>query len=147
MFIKLLTLLLIFFSLLLNFTSRTSGQECPYPCYHSAPDIIISNHIPPCMPTHPYQHPHLCHSHPLVSNNFPPPVGGGYNNFPYNSPPNGYVNGVVPPPPDPILPWWPYRYKNRPDQFSSSVSIQESTTMMMITVFPLLSLFFTLLFH
>ncbi|MCD7468119.1 hypothetical protein HAX54_005930 [Datura stramonium] len=142
MFTKFLSVLLLFiFSLFLNFMARsTSGQECPYPCY---PPPTGPGNNPPVAVTPP--------SPPQESyyNNYPPPSGGGYNNLPYyNPPPNGFVNGLVPPPPDPILPWWPYRYRNRPDQFSSSLSIQESTTAMMITIIvPLLSMFFTLLFH
>ncbi|WMV22871.1 hypothetical protein MTR67_016256 [Solanum verrucosum] len=150
MFTKHLPLLLLFLSLFLNFMASTFGQVCPYPCY-PPPTGPVNN--PPVAITPPYP--------PQGSNynNYPPPTsgggggggGGGYNNFPNYPPPNnGYVNGLVPPPPDPILPWWPYHYRNRPDQFSSSNSIQESRNMIfiMITIIvPMFSLYFPLLFH
>ncbi|XP_009778696.1 uncharacterized protein [Nicotiana sylvestris] len=140
---KLLSLLL-FFPLVLNFTARTSGQECPYPCY--PPPTGTGNNSPVAL-TPPYSQGYNYFPPPSIYNNNP---AAGGSNFPYyNSPPN-FVNGVVPPPPDPILPWWPYRYKNRPnygDQYSSSVSIQESRTLIMISIVPLLSLFVTLFLH
>ncbi|KAM3281534.1 cytokinesis protein sepA-like [Capsicum chacoense] len=181
MFTKHLPLLLPLFSLFLNFTSTTSGQECPYPCYPpptgpvNNPPVYITPPPPPQGSSYNNYPPSSSggggyknfpppssggvdgyNNYPPPSSgggggykNFPPPSHGGYNNVPYTSPPkNGYVNGLVPPPPNPILPWWPYRVGNRGDQFSSSISIQESTTMTIIsTIVPILSLFFTLPFH
>ncbi|XP_010319560.1 uncharacterized protein [Solanum lycopersicum] len=137
MFTKYLSLLLLFLLLFLDFIASTYGQVCPYPCY--PPPTGHVNNLPAAI-TPPYP--------PQGSNynNYPPPTsggGGGYSNLPNYPPPNnGYVNGLVPPPPDPILPWWPYRYRNPQNQYSSSNSIQESRNMMITIMVPIFSFVF-----
>ncbi|CAA2985219.1 Hypothetical predicted protein [Olea europaea subsp. europaea] len=81
---------------------------------------------------------------------YPPPTGPkttpevGY--FPYN-PPSPYLgNGDAPPPPEPILPWFPFYYRKSPHEDQSpSTALRGSRTM--IAVFLLLVLVFTFAFH
>lgn len=154
--INILSTLLLYFSLVLLLSSpaRITAQECPYPCY-PAPTGPAGNNPPPAATTPPTSQGYVPNN-PSTNYN-PPPAGYNNNNPPNdydnNSPPD-FVNGEVPPPPEPILPWFPFYYRKPPhsdnDQSSSSLSIQQSRTswknmMIITTIFPLI--FMTLLFH
>ncbi|CAI9785440.1 unnamed protein product [Fraxinus pennsylvanica] len=129
--------LLLFLSAILDFPATTTSQECPYPCY---PPPTGPGNNPPVATTPP--------SPPVVTTapptSFSPPAfttpPAGY--FPYNPPSPDSFNGVTPPPPEPILPWFPYVYRRPPhqDQSSSTALIQGSRTM--IIILPLLVLVF-----
>ncbi|KAK1324686.1 hypothetical protein QJS10_CPA01g01372 [Acorus calamus] len=72
---------------------KTVGQPyvCPYPCLPTPP-------LPPSTPSLPTGIPGNYYAPP------PPPQGF------INTPP--FVNVPAPPPPDPILPYFPFYYKN-----------------------------------
>ncbi|XP_019257903.1 PREDICTED: proline-rich receptor-like protein kinase PERK8 [Nicotiana attenuata] len=148
---KLLFTLLYFLLLILNFPARITAQECPYPCY-PPPTGPAGNNPPPATTTPPSPQGYVPNN---PSTNYNPPPAG-YNNPPndYDNSPPDFVNGEVPPPPEPIVPWFPFYYRKPPhsdnDQSSSSISIQESriswkNMMIITTIFPLI--FMTLLFQ
>lgn len=120
------TLLLL--SALLTFSGswlRTrSDDPCPYPCN---PPPTGAGGIP-ATPTPPTQ---TGSSYPPPTYySFPPPQAG-YN--PYNQPPTG--GGLyVPPPPDPILPYFPFYYKEPLHGSSAASTVRASTAVtVMIT--------------
>ncbi|XP_044494321.1 leucine-rich repeat extensin-like protein 1 [Mangifera indica] len=107
----------IFLFILLCFLPLTMQEEpCPYPCY---PPPTGSGSATPTTPS----------TLPPPATSYSPPQGYNYptpsGNLPnYPSPPfgNNYGN---PPPPDPILPYFPFYYKNPPhktDEGSSAAS-------------------------
>ncbi|KAL2558927.1 proline-rich receptor-like protein kinase PERK1 [Forsythia ovata] len=116
---KLLCILL-FLSTILKYLAPTSSQECPYPC--NTPLTGARNSL--SVATTP--------SSPV---SISPPAGAGY--LPHSRPPPYFVNGLVPPPPEPIVPWFPFFYREAPQQnHSSSTALQGSR--IMIIIFPLL---------
>ncbi|KAL2518918.1 putative Hydroxyproline-rich glycoprotein family protein [Abeliophyllum distichum] len=132
--------LLLFLSTILDFPATTKSQECPYPCY---PPPTGTGNNPPVATTPPS--PPTSTTTPPAS--FSPPAFitplAGY--FPFTPPSPYSFNGVVPPPPEPILPWFPYYFRRPPHQDqSSSTALQGSRNM--IIIFPLLVLVFSSVF-
>ncbi|XP_076932995.1 uncharacterized protein LOC143598736 [Bidens hawaiensis] len=127
----------LFLYITLNSSVIIVGQECPYPCY--PPPIGVGTgtstgtggggggNNPP-------------------KTTFPPPSQTGYNPtpiFPYNPPNNPNYYGSGQPPPDPVVPWFPYYYKKPPhstDQTSSTCGRLQSTIMIFLINFLVFSL-------
>ncbi|KAG5236818.1 hypothetical protein OIU78_004797 [Salix suchowensis] len=128
---------LFFTSILVNLPSLTmsDGGECPYPCYPPPTGTGTPTFTAP--PSPPSQSAGI-YSPPL----YPSPTG----DLPYYSPPAFGNNFNGPPPPDPILPYFPFYYRKPPHQgdVSSASSLPRSTTLMMATA--LLLLLFCILF-
>ncbi|XP_057765897.1 leucine-rich repeat extensin-like protein 3 [Salvia miltiorrhiza] len=122
---------LLFLSTILDFLPTATPQECPYPCY---PPPIGPGNGPPATTTPPASTtPPAALSPPANSFTTPP---AGYIPF---TPPSPYFSGAVPPPPEPILPWFPFYYRKPPhqDQSSSSPPATGSTNLVLF-IFPLL---------
>ncbi|KAK4430297.1 hypothetical protein Salat_1330400 [Sesamum alatum] len=117
---------LLFLSTILETTPQ---QECPYPCY------------PP--PTGPGNNPPLPTTPPVST--LPPPLSTSppAGVFPF-TPPSPYFLGAAPPPPEPIVPWFPFYYRKPPhqDHESSSSALELGSRSIFWTVFPLLLLLF-----
>ncbi|CAK7326727.1 unnamed protein product [Dovyalis caffra] len=99
----------------------TSDGDCPYPCYPppggAGTPTVTTAPPPPSQSAGSYS--------PPV---YPTPTG----NLPYNSPPPFGNNFNGPPPPDAILPYFPYYYR-RPlhqNDVSSATSLPRSTLTM-----------------
>ncbi|KAK3027662.1 hypothetical protein RJ639_041899 [Escallonia herrerae] len=92
----------LFISLIFSSPATTTAQECPYPCY---PPPTGTGNSPPATITPPSQ----TGSYPPPPGFYPPPTGY----LPNNPSPPYFPNGA-PPPPDPIVPWFPYYYKKPP---------------------------------
>lgn len=104
-----LTSLTVSIILITTLAPSSSQTQCPYPCYPSPP--AGPGNYPPAATLSP----------PLLTGGsyYPPPTGVLPN---YPSPPY-HINGVTPPAPDSLVPWFPYYYKKPPhgtDQSSSS---------------------------
>lgn len=125
--------ILFFYSILVNFLVLTmQDQPCPYPCYPpptgpGSGTPTTGNPSPPATTLTP---PSSSGSGSVSS--YPPPTGyysPPSENLPnYPAPPNGN-NLYGPPPPDPILPYFPYYYRKPPhqtDNQSSATSIGKS---------------------
>lgn len=93
----------------LNFPAAIRPDNaCPYPCYPppTGPGYTPTTPAATTPPPPPYQ-----------VESYPPPAG--YNpttptgNFPYYTPPPPFGSNFLgaPPPPDPILPYFPYYYR------------------------------------
>ncbi|XAR63631.1 hypothetical protein NMG60_11023646 [Bertholletia excelsa] len=108
---------LLFLFIFLNFPAVPTSQECPYPCYP-----------PPTGPGSGTGSSSQTGSYPPPALYSPP---GGY--LP-NSPPN---YGIVPPPPDAIVPWFPFYYRKPPNQLdkSSAFAVGGSTVVTAVTHF------------
>ncbi|KVH96247.1 leucine-rich repeat extensin-like protein 5 [Cynara cardunculus var. scolymus] len=99
--------------------------QCPYPCYPPP----IGNMPPPATTLPP----------PSQTKNYPPPAA-------VYTPPSGTVYpytpqtptfyGGAPPAPDPIVPWFPYYYKDPPrnPHKSSSVDLRGGSTVVIFLV-------------
>ncbi|KAG8382780.1 hypothetical protein BUALT_Bualt05G0112900 [Buddleja alternifolia] len=126
---------LVFLSTIFDYpTTTTSQQECPYPCY---PPPTGPGNNPPVITTPPVSTtPPASFSPPVFST--PPAIG----NFPFN-PPSPYFSGVTPPPPEPILPWFPYYFRKPPhqDPSNSIASRGSSATAIIIIIFSFLFVF------
>ncbi|KAF8054065.1 hypothetical protein N665_1352s0003 [Sinapis alba] len=134
----LLTLLLVFS--LVNFPFITlSETPCAYPCY--PPPLGGGGSTQPAgyypQPTGYYP--------PSTGYYYPPPTGNVPN---YPSPPydgGDYGGGYygTPPPPDPILPYFPFYYRKPPhqtDQSSSSASVKSTVKIVtMANIFAVLA--------
>ncbi|KAG5528095.1 hypothetical protein RHGRI_028884 [Rhododendron griersonianum] len=134
----------------LNFAANTKQDaalpdqtyECPYPCVPQ-PITATSNCLPPPGPPPPPPSPPMPTAFPP-----PPPPGSDYYTPPsgYFSPPSGYFPSysppwyfdIAPPPPDPILPYFPFYYKQPPPppDFSSATRLVRS----MVWISSLISL-------
>ncbi|KAL2485055.1 proline-rich receptor-like protein kinase PERK1 [Abeliophyllum distichum] len=124
---KLLSTIL-FLSTILRYMSTAIAEECQYPCY------------PP--PTGPGNNSPVATTPPSPPGSTTPEVGY----VPYNPPSTYFGNGVAPPPPEPMLPWFPFYYKKPPHEDQSpSTALRGSTTK--IIIFPLLVLVFSFVFH
>lgn len=112
---KLLSTLLLL-STVLDFLPTTTSQECPYPCY---PPPTGPGNVPPATTTPPLSTTPPAALSPPAS--FTPPAGY----YPF-TPPSPDFSGVTPPPPEPIVSWFPYYYRKPPhqDQSSSSPAIR-----------------------
>ncbi|XP_009356294.2 mucin-2-like [Pyrus x bretschneideri] len=114
---------LFLFSIILSFPATTiSDNPCAYPCY--PPPTGTGGTFTPTTPTTTTPSPP---SSQTVS--YPPPavVNNPTGNYPYNRPPSTYNGGYgygANPPPDPILPYFPFYYKNgaRGNQDASSAT-------------------------
>ncbi|XP_022993313.1 leucine-rich repeat extensin-like protein 5 [Cucurbita maxima] len=109
--------LLPFILAVLPLPTRTE-DTCPYPCYPPPTGPATAT---PTTPSPPSQTGYGSYSPPAF---YPPPAA----TYPYNTPPsNGNsFDGVTPPPPDPILPYFPYYFKkppHKPDDESSGSAI------------------------
>lgn len=126
---------LLFYSVLVNFLVLTmQDQPCPYPCYPpptgpGSGTPTTGNPSPPATTLTP---PSSSGSGSGSVSSYPPPTGyysPPSENLPnYPAPPNGN-NLYGPPPPDPILPYFPYYYRKPPhqtDNQSSATSIGKS---------------------
>ncbi|KAL2485025.1 Uncharacterized protein Adt_29781 [Abeliophyllum distichum] len=92
--------------------------ECPYPCLPTP--IATSSCPPPPSPTLPS--PQTPRPPSSGSTEYPPPPRDVY--FPFYPPPDYYFNYYGPPPPDPILPYFPFYYKNPlPSDVSSAADV------------------------
>lgn len=90
-----------------------SPPVCPYPCL--PPPTSVTN-CPPPPPSTPNP-PTAVYPPPPPSTpeywNYPPPAPSGY--WPFNPAPP-YINIPAPPPPNPILPYFPWYYKTPPSK-------------------------------
>ncbi|KAH0675112.1 hypothetical protein KY290_024140 [Solanum tuberosum] len=122
--------------LLLNFPARITPQECAYPCYPPPTGPTGNNPTPATTTTPPTPQGGYVPNPPSTTYQPPP---SGYNNIPYlNSPPNDYGNGEAPPPPEPIVPWFPFYYRKPPhsdlDQSSSSRTTWKKMISLLVVV-------------
>ncbi|KAK1423119.1 hypothetical protein QVD17_18414 [Tagetes erecta] len=105
--------------------------QCPYPCN---PPPIPGGNTPPTVTI------------PPPTTTLPPPtvVTPPQRVFPYNpSTPTFY--GGAPPPPDPIVPWFPYYYKDPPRNPNKSLStdLQSGSMVVMLLIHVVLRLLFS----
>ncbi|XP_062150128.1 proline-rich receptor-like protein kinase PERK8 [Alnus glutinosa] len=111
----------------LNFPGMTRPDNpCPYPCY---PPPTGSGTVTPTTPI-------TTTTPPSQTVSYPPPAGynpspTGY--FPYNPPPFAGTFSASPPPPDPILPYFPYYYKKPLHSTDSSATTLGRSTAMIAT--------------
>ncbi|KAG2709545.1 hypothetical protein I3843_05G223900 [Carya illinoinensis] len=121
-----LFLALIFLSFL--GTIRPDDSSCPYPCYPPPTGPGASTPTTPAITLPPPP--------PSQFVSYPPPAGynptpAGY--LPYNyPPPYGTSYGNSPPPPDPILPYFPFYYKkplHRTDDSAATATLGRSVIM------------------
>ncbi|MFS8017965.1 hypothetical protein Hanom_Chr15g01386571 [Helianthus anomalus] len=119
------TLLLLYISL--NSPATTVAQ-CPYPCY---PPPIPGANTPPTITMPP---PGTTLPPPSQTGSYTPP-GVTYappsRIFPYNPSTPTYYGGA-PPPPDPIVPWFPFYYTDPPRNPGKSSSDRPSGSMVVI---------------
>ncbi|KAI3729350.1 hypothetical protein L6452_18006 [Arctium lappa] len=94
---QLLSTLLLLLQLTLNSPPSTVAQ-CPYPCYPPP----IGNTPPPSQTK----------NYPPPAAIYTPPSGTVYPYTPQT--PTFYGGTTAPPPPDPVVPWFPYYYKDPP---------------------------------
>ncbi|KAD3642294.1 hypothetical protein E3N88_31518 [Mikania micrantha] len=83
--------------------------QCPYACGNTPPATTVPppvTMLPPPSPTGTYPPPAVGYSPPM-------------NVFPYNPPTPTYYGGA-PPPPDPIVPWFPFTTRIRHMDWNSS---------------------------
>jgi hypothetical protein len=94
-----ITILLSFsFPLVPVLADDSSSTSCQYPCL--PPPVVPVTNCPPPPPS------------PVTGYwSYPPPPPSVYN--PYFSPPNSYNMKTSPPPPNPMLPWFPWYYIHR----------------------------------
>ncbi|EXB89396.1 hypothetical protein L484_017362 [Morus notabilis] len=107
----------------MNFPRATlSDEPCQYPCY-PPPTSTGATPTTPSTPTPP-----SVVSYPPPTGVYPTPPSTGVYPY-YNPPPNDRYYGAQPPP-DPILPYFPFYYKEplhrSPDDQSSSFSSRPS---------------------
>ncbi|XP_030452066.1 leucine-rich repeat extensin-like protein 3 [Syzygium oleosum] len=111
--------------------SQPPPSDCPYPCLPPpTTPAIYPPPLPPSPPLPPFG------VYPPPSMVYPPP--GGY--FPYYFPPPWYL-GNAPPPPDPILPYFPWYYKQPlvPNS-SSETRLRRSWVMILSLLLMIVSL-------
>ncbi|XP_039122021.1 pectinesterase inhibitor 10-like [Dioscorea cayenensis subsp. rotundata] len=106
-----------------------------------SPRLVLSDDTPPDCP-----YPCLPPPSSFSAGYPPPPPSQGIPSFGYYPPPSGYVpylsppfvNLQAPPPPNPILPWFPFYYRSPPSPNSSPslLSHHASTFMILLIVFP-----------
>ncbi|CAA0832980.1 hydroxyproline-rich glycoprotein family protein [Striga hermonthica] len=123
-------------TIILRFPATISPQsECPYPCY---PPPTFPGESPPAATSPPATTIPSATTTPPDSFSGSPPT----RLFPY-TPPSPYFYGVTPPPPEPIVNWFPYYYRKPPRQeSSSSFELRESRAV----ILPLLVVIFLFLF-
>ncbi|KAK1380722.1 arp2/3 complex-activating protein rickA-like [Heracleum sosnowskyi] len=127
--------LIVSFILISCLHTSSSQTECPYPCYPSPP--AGPGNYPPAGTLSPPS---------VTGGSFYPPPTGLLPNYP--SPPY-LMNGVTPPAPDSLVPWFPYYYKKPPhgtDQSSSS-SLRNRTDVIGSTYLLVLLLFVSTFSH
>ncbi|KDP38047.1 hypothetical protein JCGZ_04690 [Jatropha curcas] len=130
--------------LLLHLPTMTmSDDTCPYPCY--PPPTGTGTATGTTQPSPSSQ----SGSYPPPAGNYPSPTGNNNNNnFPYNNyyPPPSFGNNYFgQPPPDPILPYFPFYYRKPPhktDVSPAAVATRSTFLIAMAHVF-LLSLLFS----
>ncbi|KAJ6903144.1 wiskott-Aldrich syndrome protein family member 2-like [Populus alba x Populus x berolinensis] len=116
-----LTLSVLFFtSVLANLPSlATSDDVCPYPCYPpptgTGTPTVIRPPSPPSQSAGSYSPP-----------GYPSPTG----NLPFYPPPPFGNNLYGLPPPDPILPYFPFYYRKPPHQTDASLATNSLPTLM-----------------
>ncbi|KAJ8493008.1 hypothetical protein OPV22_014729 [Ensete ventricosum] len=115
--------------------SDYSPPECPYPCL--PPPTSVANYPPP-PPSEPTWggYPPPPPGTPSYNGYYPPP-SGGY--LPYYSPPDYAL--PAPPPPNPIVPWFPFYYRS-PSLPPSSASVTARSGAIFA---PLLTVFLSIL--
>ncbi|XP_010681973.2 leucine-rich repeat extensin-like protein 5 [Beta vulgaris subsp. vulgaris] len=115
-----------------SFVSIAADEACPYPCN---PPPIAGTITPPTPVSETGSYPPPTYSLPPPSGNFPnypPGAGGTYD---------GDI--TMPPPPDPILPYFPYYYRNgvhQPSDQSSSSLASASLPTSTVHIFSLSTL-------
>jgi hypothetical protein len=127
------------------YMSQNSPPECPYPCLPPPTGAANSYPPPPQLPDsfNAYPPPPPLGTNPGDMNNYyPPPPPGSMPNY-YFSPPS-YTYGA-PPPPNPILPWFPFYYKNPPSPSRSSAHCTALTGMASSTMITVVLLGFFIL--
>ena len=130
-----LTLSILFFtSVLSNLPSlATSDDVCPYPCYPPptgtgrTPTVLTTPPPPPSQSAGSYSPP-----------GYPSPTG----NLPFYPPPpfGNNLDGL--PPPDPILPYFPFYYRKPPHQTDASLATNSLPTLMMAAISNILAFAF-----
>lgn len=100
------SLLLLFLLTLISLPSLSFSDDCPFPCLPPPPPPITSSPPPP-PPTPVFNSPPLPYT-PSYWKYPPPPYTPGF--VPYNQAPPGGSIYAAPPPPDPILPYFPWYY-------------------------------------
>ncbi|RWW83195.1 hypothetical protein BHE74_00008307 [Ensete ventricosum] len=99
-----------------------SQPECPYPCL--PPPTSVTNCPPP---------PPAAPATPTAGYPPPPPSTPGYWNYPPPSPQGYYPYLSTPPPPNPILPWFPwYYYKKSPPSASVAPPLEKDALRKMV---------------
>nr|XP_043639704.1 classical arabinogalactan protein 9-like [Erigeron canadensis] len=116
----------LFLLIITTFNSPLSVvAQCPYPC-NPPPIAGGSSNMPPPATTLPP---------PSQTGNYPPPIAvfsPPSNVYPYN-PQTPTFYGGAPPSPDPVVPWFPYYYKDPPrNPHKSSAADRLSGSMVVI---------------
>ncbi|KAG7032542.1 hypothetical protein SDJN02_06591, partial [Cucurbita argyrosperma subsp. argyrosperma] len=116
--------------------ATSSDDTCPYPCY--PPPTDTGYPATPATLTPPSQTDSGSYSPPAY---YSPPAAY----YPYNPPPydGDSFDGITPPPPDPILPYFPYYYKkppHKPEDESGGTAVSEIGAFVFICVSVLLNL-------
>ncbi|XP_030525695.1 leucine-rich repeat extensin-like protein 1 [Rhodamnia argentea] len=105
------------------------SNECPYPCL-PPPSAAMDCPSPPpplSQPSSTPLPPFADQPPPFVL--YPPP-DSGYIPYAF-PPPNWYMNSIPPPPPDPIMPYFPWYYQHPPFRSQSPETIHSQS---MVTI-------------
>ncbi|KAL3735633.1 hypothetical protein ACJRO7_024715 [Eucalyptus globulus] len=113
------------------------SNECPYPCL-PPPSAATDCPPPPSPPSQPLT-PLPPADQPPPAVLFPPP-DAGYIPYAF-PPPNWYMNSIAPPPPDPIVPYFPWYYKHPPFQSQSPGAIHSQARVTIVVVLCFLYIF------
>lgn len=118
-----ISILLLFLLTLISLPSLSFSDDCPFPCLPPPPPPLTNSPPPPSpvfdSPPPPYT--------PTYWNYPPPPYTPGV--VPFNQPPTGGNIYRTPPPPDPIMPYFPWYYHGPTSSASSLISISLVTSL------------------
>ncbi|KAL5227579.1 hypothetical protein ABZP36_015844 [Zizania latifolia] len=107
--------------------------DCPYPCLLPPPMPVTNCPPPPSTPsTYTYPPPSSYSNTPSSYWNYPPPQGGYIPN--YQPPAGGGYNYPAPPPPNPIVPWYPWYYRPPPSSATATSSGRGRPFLVSVTV-------------
>ncbi|XP_022775678.1 proline-rich extensin-like protein EPR1 [Durio zibethinus] len=133
----------LFFSIIVSFFVLTKQDNpCPYPCY-PPPTGTGGGGVTQTPPVSSYPPPSQTGLYPPPVTSYPTPTG----NLPYYVPPPPYGNSLYgQPPPDAVLPYFPYYYRKPPhetdDQSSATKGSPGKSLITMIATTNLLVFIF-----
>ncbi|RLM87246.1 hypothetical protein C2845_PM04G15220 [Panicum miliaceum] len=107
---SLATVLLGLITVLISSTASSDTPDCPYPCLPPPSSGGAINSYPPPQPS--------TGASGGFGGSYPPPPPGSYQLTPpgvmpgFSPPYSGFPSGQAPPPPNPVLPWFPWYYQH-----------------------------------